>query len=1481
MENKRLYIYTYVDGVNDLTFPQKSVIMDNRESNFFTSEEKKIITKEGDTFWARLDVEQIYIDEYTYTAQRMGNVTLNATLMNERCLDSLWSGNEYVMFKGEKYFIRQTPTSSKDNTDERYKHELNFVSERSVLDSVYFYDVVTDNTSVDRYASNSTKVTFYGDIHEFVARLNDSMEYSGVEYSIEIDDGVTSDAMQISLEDTFISNALQEIFNQYELAYYFVGKVIHVGFTSNAIPTPFKYGAENNLLSITKTNANYKIVTRCTGVGSSDNIPYYYPNESDDRKAIEDNGGTWITPSETLMPSIYRTSNGTERFYDAIDQEYKSPETGEYYVFENTSVPGNPMEHKVTFEDIKPTIKGMTNANQQLLGEIADIAFDKEDNDEIDDEGNYIHPYFFIKLHKFDGTNGFNLFDHSIDEAEMTISMTSGTCGACEFTIGVDDETQKNLVQVDKDGALKRDSDGNVVRSGVPQDKQNDTMNNEVWIALKKDIDTFGVVMPNHAFSYAPSKGDTFVILHIDLPQAYITAAEKKLDEQIIDYMANNNSEKFNFSLNFSRIYLANNPELADKIDENARLLVDYDNKQYTLYVSTYTYKVSANEALPEINVELTDTITVNKSSLLTTIDAVKADIMNSIGSIDFYKQGLKYFLRKDTDDMARGNVTFCKNINVKGKSVSEGGTQFGKSYASGMSGFGGFINGSGNAELESLTLRRFLEVPEYRYNRVDIKVGDKWRAAGGGIIESVDTDNHIATLKLEDGEIGAIAADDICMGIFHSNNESENAVRDYDDGQGNRMFAGFYTCYFRILSVEDDHKTFQYELRPTNSASENWKFAYEPQTSMTFVAYGNFSNKERQTSVYETRTYTRMLKDQNTWEISENNVALQYGDMTNMSIWGLDMSGYSMYLKNIYVKGTFKQVKDNGDPITQMEFLSSYKAGQKVEFYNAVSYGGSSWVCVNVKGTNSVPSATDTSNWMMLAEKGKNGTNGTDGKDGKDGKNGADSTSYWMIVTPDIVHKIKENGETSLDTQVITITRMAQTGTEEATAVDYGSLTYESSDLEVDDASEGVYVNSSWSYVDITWTTTDGTQVDIQRVPIVSDGDKGAQGIQGCVLRDSEWKEGTAYLNESNSTGDGVRYIDIVLQESSSAASGWDAWMCVKSHTATADNMPKVDTATEYWEPFSQNTLSVFTSLIIAKNAKIKFLQGNQLILMDADGNIVGGMSGFSTDSNDIRIWVGSDVPSDAPFQVLEDGTTIANKLQASGAVIDGEITATSGKIAGMRIKGSGLSNESENNDASIFLKNNDYGSVAAIGGNVLPTSGSIRGVAWFQNNDPTKRPIIGDYNYCSYFSAQSLAMVNRAIEIDGGDVSGFAMHNSIISVTKTLVRNDYHCLFINNSSEIIITLPQMQTYDDGHVIRVRRLGSKKVTIKAGHSYVFDTSSSPINTKLVNTIILYGEGRQASSLSMSTVGESWEFVWSRDVTDVGAWIWYKFQRGL
>ena len=826
----------------------------------------------GDTPFPNAD-DQIEIGAFRYDAKRMGGApTITASVNHPSCLDDEWTDNVYAEFNGEKYYLKQTPTSSYDNTSTMYKHDLVLVSERVILDDVYFFDtVVGDPQGSDKPVSNSTKVVFFGNVREFADRLNASLEYSGIGYRVEVDQEVGSEEKLMSFEDQFLSNVLQEIYNTYEVPYYFDGKTIRIGYSKAGVVAPeFSYGVDNALLSITKNNANYKIVNRATATGSSDNIPFYYPNNSPKgdiealasraganvvikdyekyanevgldeairysavpqvtiTKVLDKNGNNYFTggtqyrecgwmgfndeftiyinadkeanialdiapvsqfgkresdgsltealysvvtkvfvdgkqvgdgsdviemevkagetivkaymnyrfdhtqssytfignsgisysvetldtyawylgdkkvepeklgikvgdvsvfregdtitqklvryvnTSQKLMPFKYRDTEGKQRFYDAINGRYENPnatsEEDRYIKFNNPFVEGHPKEHIFSVEDIKPSIEGM-EYNGQRIDMFEAFAYDEGDNDETyeDEDGNvyFKHPYFFAKLKPL----GFNLFDHAIEQQPMTISFTKGDCGACNFEIAVDEDTQKNTVQVDEDGDLIYvngrvlcGAEGSGQGAVQPQDIQQDTTNRSVWIALRKEEDTYGILMPQHG-KHEPSTEDTFVILGINLLYEYIEYAEKKLEAEIIKYLKENNDEKFTFSINFSRIYFAENEGVLKNLNENSKITIWYNGHDYDLYVSSFSYTMSEGDALPEIRVELDETLKVSQNALQNAISEVKSQLGKAINNIDVVGASTPYFIRKDTDDEARGTIDFKKGI--------------------------------------------------------------------------------------------------------------------------------------------------------------------------------------------------------------------------------------------------------------------------------------------------------------------------------------------------------------------------------------------------------------------------------------------------------------------------------------------------------------------------------------------------------------------------------------------------------------------------------------------------------------------------------------------------------------------------------------------------------------------------------------------------------------------------------------------------
>lgn len=475
------------------------------------------------------------------------------------------------------------------------------------------------------------------------------------------------------------------------------------------------------------------------------------------------------------------------------------------------------------------------------------------------------------------------------------------------------------------------------------------------------------LIIPNE--SLHPEPGDTFVITGVKLPKERIEEAEKELLKAGESYAAKHSSDTDVYDCETNPVYCQENKKNYDagqavrlvdpRFGESGRLsrIQGYEKKLYNEYIATYT--VGDNTAYSRIgNIEsevkanlYAQRIGVTESGasiyLITRYDSTAAADYNAYSA----KRALWEFANKQFPDTFKGKMTF------------DDGAQFG-GFASGMTGFGGIIDKKGNAEMQSLKLRGFLEVPELRYNRVEISMGDTWYAPSAGIIESVDTTAQTITLKLEEGEIGSPRVGDICMGIFHNLNTSENATADYDDGRGNRRFAGFATCYFRITEELDTatYKTFKYQLRPVSGA---YPTQYHPAASMTFVGYGSFSNEDRQTSRYETRTYQRYLTGVSDWEFTASNIAAQYGDLSNLSIFGIEMRGYSAYLNNIYMSGVIQQFTPGGEEVPTIIDRGVWSATETYNRNDDVYWNNGHWRCL-VDGTKTEP-GKDAEEWVYL----------------------------------------------------------------------------------------------------------------------------------------------------------------------------------------------------------------------------------------------------------------------------------------------------------------------------------------------------------------------------------------------------------------------------------------------------------------------------------------------------------------------------------
>lgn len=291
------------------------------------------------------------------------------------------------------------------------------------------------------------------------------------------------------------------------------------------------------------------------------------------------------------------------------------------------------------------------------------------------------------------------------------------------------------------------------------------------------------------------------------------------------------------------------------------------------------------------------------------------------------------------------GNVTELTSTNIEAtvltvldKIIAKDQTLSGKissaKFLSGLLGYGWMIDAKGNGELHSLSIRSFLEVPELRYNQVQVVGDELWVTAGGVIsdVQAADSGRYTITLKLEEGQTNPFAADDILRGIYH-------------------VSTGFSTIQMRVDSVAEDGTMTVTPRTPD----------LVPQKFMNIAKTGNFTNTARQRSILISSKQGRIqfMADVNDWEIAPSMVRMILGDTSGFvhPSFG-DTSGYNAFLENILMTGRIFQKSADGTTTKPVAVnKGEWKAGTYY-YYDEVTHKGSLWLCT-ADSTSEEPAAS------------------------------------------------------------------------------------------------------------------------------------------------------------------------------------------------------------------------------------------------------------------------------------------------------------------------------------------------------------------------------------------------------------------------------------------------------------------------------------------------------------------------------------------
>lgn len=353
----------------------------------------------------------------------------------------------------------------------------------------------------------------------------------------------------------------------------------------------------------------------------------------------------------------------------------------------------------------------------------------------------------------------------------------------------------------------------------------------------------------------------------------------------------------------------------------------------------------------------------------------------------------------------------------------------------------------------------------------------------------------------------------------------------------------------------------------------------------------------------------------------------------------------------------------------------------------------------------------------------------------------------------------------------------------------------------------------------------TDSVQDDwSQPVVVANFAEAGKMGKNGCIVRNSEgWKSGATYHNDSALTKE-QKYIDLIYIEDNNANDGWSIYQCNVTHTATGSSFDPsaVDSdKNKLWTKLS-DAGPMYSPLIVAKNAVLKFAQGQQFNLME--GNNIFGSFRWVKDDADYAFWIGGTEGSKATTSITRGG-----KFKTTDADITGKITATSGQIGGFKLEDNNL--VCSNARLVIGEESNTFTRMVVLDAKSFTYDRynfalSVVNYGIVTHSSTTQAGIHINVG------ASNTRVQYPGIVMENGTFVGFRVPIVPLSYSMDLRNNasiyaSGMCIRCNNSSSITITLPTSATgAKTGDVFTVIRAGTGDVTIKAPTGVNYYTAS-------------------------------------------------------
>ena len=736
--------------------------------------------------------------------------------------------------------------------------------------------------------------------------------YKGQDFVFSIDSTVENKSQLMSYDNINILDACFEMAKKWDCECWVTENIIHFGRCESGDAVDFEIGKNVQEMSQSESQSTY--ATRIYAFGSTKNIP-----------------------------SDYRPVDETVVVNGVVQKRLMLPEGTPYIDAYPDMTTEEAVEQVVIFDEVYPRRTGIMSDVTTI--EVTDKV-ENEDGTTTEEKWN---------AYRFRDT-GVNFSEkYILPGQELRIRFASGLLNGLEFAVKFNPEGKPEKLE---DGGWNPEA--------------------QLWEIVRNE--DYGRPLPGDVLF--PQDGDEYVLSGWDSTKitelGLVDAAEQELKEKTEKYAAKSKIDPSTYGCtmmsndayredgvhNFygigQKVNLINkayfeNGRQSRVIGFEFNLDYSFDSPVYTVGETAAYSRIGELEEKVESLTLKGQTYTGDGGSGVYVIgshDSTPATDHNVYSAL----RSLIMFMRKDTEE----RTGFL--LSLLGGTVIKKYAKFGD-FVTGVS--GGYIGEDARAELEALVLRSSLSVPELRFNRQTYFEGYNTISPGGGLkIKSFVANSdgsYTVTPDLEDGVPLGQKPDDILLGFWH-----DKSVTTGD-------FIGFRKIQYRITSADYDEKTFVMVPRPG--------YEFVPHNEMRLGQTGNFTDKERQTyiiiDVRDGNCCITLVDNANTWDPEPAQMKSWFGKKKGMTINGINCDRFSAVLQDIIMTGLIFQIDEiTGSTVRVPIDFPSWEPGRKYAYYSRVPHNGSTWLCVNDKGTTSEPSENNP-DWLVSAAKGDKGDPG------------------------------------------------------------------------------------------------------------------------------------------------------------------------------------------------------------------------------------------------------------------------------------------------------------------------------------------------------------------------------------------------------------------------------------------------------------------------------------------------------------------------